>query len=105
MIYITGDTHGRDILMKQLYTIKYWDDYDAANENVVLLAGKNRAFRRWQRNRIIQKKLGILKRVGRNYSRLFGSSLIDAWTHGKPGKLAKGKIHCSCFMCSPHFAD
>ena len=53
---------------------------------------RNRAFYRYQRNRTINRKLGILQRIG-------GMDLIQVWTKGKPGKLAKGKIHCSCSLC------
>lgn len=53
---------------------------------------KDRAYYRYYRKRAINRKLGILKRLG-------GSEYIEAWTGGKPGRLAKGKIHCSCWMC------
>ena len=53
---------------------------------------RNRAYYRWQRQRAVQRKLGILRRVG-------GEDYVQAWTHGFPGRLAKGKIHCSCPMC------
>ena len=53
---------------------------------------KDRAYHRWQRSRTIRRKLGILKRVG-------GGSLVEGWTKGKKGRLSKGKIHCSCWMC------
>jgi hypothetical protein len=52
----------------------------------------NRGYLRWQRKRIIKKKFGILKRLG-------GEELVMAWTNGELGRLAKGKIHCSCWMC------
>ena len=42
--------------------------------------------------RAIHRKEGILKRIG-------GEEYIRAWTGGTPGRLAKGKIHCSCPMC------
>jgi len=53
---------------------------------------RSRAYYRWQRYRTIQKKLGFLKRVG-------GMENVMAWTGGQPGRLSKGKIHCSCWMC------
>jgi len=28
-----------------------------------------------------------------------GDDLIQGWVRGKPGRLAKGKIHCSCYLC------
>ena len=42
--------------------------------------------------RAIHRKEGILKRIG-------GEEYVRAWTGGTPGRLAKGKIHCSCPMC------
>ena len=42
--------------------------------------------------RAIHRKEGILKRIG-------GEEYVEAWERGKPGRLAKGKIHCSCPMC------
>jgi len=53
---------------------------------------RNRAYYRWQRNRIIRKKIGMLKRYG-------GAESVMAWTGGQYGRLSKGKIHCSCWMC------
>jgi len=53
---------------------------------------RDRAYRRWQRRRIIRNKLGLLKRLG-------GKDYVQAKTRGKPGRLAKGKIHCSCSLC------
>ena len=53
---------------------------------------RTRDYYRYQRNRIIRKKLGILRRKG-------GENEVEAWTRGKSGKLSKRKIHCSCWMC------
>ena len=53
---------------------------------------RNRAYYRWQRIRIIRKKVKFLKLLG-------GTESVMAWTHGQSGRLAKGKIHCSCWMC------
>jgi len=53
---------------------------------------RNRAYYRWQRNRIIRRKIGMLKRYG-------GIENVTAWTGGQYGRLSKGKIHCSCWMC------
>ena len=53
---------------------------------------RDRAYYRWQRKRTIKRKLALLKRIG-------GDEYVQAWTHGKPGRLTKGKIHCSCPMC------
>lgn len=53
---------------------------------------RERSYYRYQRNRAINKKLGKLRRLG-------GEKLVYAWTHGKYGKLSKGKIHCSCPLC------
>ena len=50
------------------------------------------SYRRRQRVRTIHRKEGILKRIG-------GEEYVYAWTGGEPGRLAKGKIHCSCLMC------
>lgn len=40
----------------------------------------------------IRRKMEILKKLG-------GTDLVYAWTRGVYGRLAKGKIHCSCPMC------
>ena len=52
----------------------------------------NREDRRWERERKVQRKCGILRRIG-------GEAYVQAWTHGAPGRMAKGKIHCSCPKC------
>ena len=44
---------------------------------------RDRAYYRWQRKRTIKRKLTLLKRIG-------GDEYVQAWTHGKPGRLAKG---------------
>ena len=49
---------------------------------------RNRAWRRHERYRVIQRKLGILKQW----------SDVDE-TKFALGKLSKGKVHCSCRMC------
>ena len=54
---------------------------------------RNRGTLRFQRNRTIRKKLHLLRRLG-------GGESVYAWTGGQPGRLSKGKIHCSCCMCS-----
>jgi hypothetical protein len=55
---------------------------------------KSRAERRSQRQRVICRKVHILKRYG-------GDNYVYAWSAGgkKIGRFAKGKIHCSCPMC------
>jgi len=53
---------------------------------------RNRAYYRYQRIRTINRKKGICKRLG-------GNELVDAWVRDNPGRLSKGKIHCSCWMC------
>ena len=53
---------------------------------------RSRAWTRYQRRRAICRKAGILRRA-------YGSDEVQYWTGGKPGKLSKGKIHCSCWMC------
>jgi hypothetical protein len=53
---------------------------------------RSRAYYRWQRRRVIRKKVDVLKRIG-------GTESVLAWTRGQYGRLAKGKIHCSCRMC------
>jgi hypothetical protein len=53
---------------------------------------RDRAYYRTQRSRHINRKLFILKRHG-------GGEAIQAWTDGEFGRLSKGKIHCSCWMC------
>jgi len=53
---------------------------------------RERSYYRYQRNRAINRKLGKLRRLG-------GEKLVCAWTRGEYGRLAKGKIHCSCPLC------
>jgi len=53
---------------------------------------RDRAYYREQRQRTILKKKGICKRLG-------GNDLVFAWIRDNPGRLSKGKIHCSCYMC------
>ena len=54
---------------------------------------KDRGYYRYQRKQHIKRKMGILRRIG-------GQQDLDAWTGGGYyGVLAKGKIHCSCWMC------
>ncbi len=59
---------------------------------------RTRAYYRRQRNRAIERKLGILRRLG-------GEEYVYAWTRGAYGRLAKGKIHCSCPMCQAKSRD
>lgn len=47
---------------------------------------RNRAYSRFQRIRIIIKKKKLAK--------------MNGFTYRSDGYLAKGKIHCSCWMCS-----
>ena len=58
---------------------------------------RSRAWTRFHRRRTIGRKLGILRR--------YGSDEVEGWTHGKPGRLSKGKIHCSCWMCRRKSCD
>lgn len=53
---------------------------------------RDRSYRRRQRYRAIHRKEGILRRIG-------GEEYVFSWERGTPGRLAKGKIHCSCPMC------
>ena len=53
---------------------------------------RNTAYYRMQRRRIIRNKIRFLKRLG-------GNEYLYAWSRDKPGRLSKGKIHCSCWMC------
>ena len=53
---------------------------------------RDRGYFRKQRKRAIHRKEGILRRIG-------GEELVQAWSRGVIGRFAKGKIHCSCFMC------
>ena len=52
----------------------------------------NRGDRRWERERMMQRRCDILRRIG-------GEAYVQAWTQGAPGRMAKGKIHCSCPKC------
>lgn len=40
----------------------------------------------------MDRKVELLRLIG-------GHELVYGWTRGTPGRLAKGKIHCSCPMC------
>lgn len=53
---------------------------------------RDRSYYRKQRKRTIHRKEGILRRIG-------GDEYICAWACGATGRFAKGKIHCSCWMC------
>ena len=53
---------------------------------------RDRAYYRYQRKQHIKRKMGILLRLG-------GEEHLTAWTRDEYGRLAKGKIHCSCWMC------
>lgn len=51
-------------------------------------------YHRYQKNRAINRKFNIVKRT-------WGSEDAENFYGGKrKGQLAKGKIHCSCPMCS-----
>ena len=56
------------------------------------MVAKSRAYRRSQRDRVINRKVSMLKKYG-------GDSYLFGWTRGNSGRLAKAKIHCSCWMC------
>ena len=53
---------------------------------------RTRDWHRFQRKRAIARKAGILRRN-------WGAEEVLLWTGGKLGRLSKGKIHCSCWMC------
>ena len=53
---------------------------------------RDRSYYRKQRMRAIQRKETILRKLG-------GEENVLAWEHGAVGRLSKGKIHCSCWMC------
>lgn len=53
---------------------------------------RDRGYYRSQRKRTIQRKKNLLYSIG-------GHGYWWAWTQGANGRLAKGKIHCSCPMC------
>jgi hypothetical protein len=53
---------------------------------------KSRVYRRSQRERVINKKVHLLRQIG-------GERNVFAWSRGNVGRFAKGKIHCSCWMC------
>ena len=57
----------------------------------VISLNRDRAYYRYQRNRHILRKIGILRR--------WGSDVMEGWLRGCPGRLPKGKIHCSCPLC------
>ena len=53
---------------------------------------RDRSYYRKQRKRVIHRKEKILLQLG-------GEKKHFAWTRGAVGRLSKGKIHCSCWMC------
>ena len=53
---------------------------------------RDRSYYRKQRMRVIHCKETILRQLG-------GEENVLAWEHGAAGRLSKGKIHCSCWMC------
>lgn len=53
---------------------------------------RDRSYYRKQRKRTIRRKEEILRRIG-------GEEYFHAWVHGATGRFAKGKLHCSCWMC------
>lgn len=56
---------------------------------------RSKNYYRHQRDRAIKKKQFVIKNVW-NYSN--DDLLLHPWFR-IPGKLSKGKIHCSCKMC------
>lgn len=68
-------------------------DFDFKSENEEDINKKrDRAYYRYQRNRTINKKLRKIKSV-------WSEDSLENIQKNK-GKLSKGKIHCSCPMCS-----
>lgn len=59
---------------------------------------RDRGYYRSQRKRIIQRKQNLLYGIG-------GRDYWWSWTRGANGRLAKGKIHCSCPMCRSKSCD
>ncbi|MBQ7624935.1 MAG: hypothetical protein IJS65_06655 [Clostridia bacterium] len=59
---------------------------------------RDRSYYRKQRMRAVHRREGILRRIG-------GEEYVRAWERGAPGRLSKGKIHCSCPMCSVKSRD
>lgn len=53
------------------------------------MKNRNQAYNRHQRNRVIKRKVRILRDTTYDFDDEF---LV-------PGRLAKGKVHCSCRMC------
>lgn len=53
---------------------------------------RTRSWRRFRRGCAIARKAGVLRRK-------WGAEEVKIWTGGETGRLAKGKIHCSCRMC------
>lgn len=53
---------------------------------------RDRAYYRYQREKHINRKKGIIKRVS-------GVGNDPYWIVKHDGELSKGKIHCSCPLC------
>ena len=56
------------------------------------MTGRTKAYRYSLRARAINRKVSILRKYG-------GEEYVFAWSRGDVGRFAKGKIHCSCWMC------
>jgi hypothetical protein len=59
---------------------------------------RDRAYYRMQRTRIIRKKSCFLRQYG-------GDEMLHGWSRGISGRLSKGKIHCSCWLCRKKTKD
>lgn len=68
-------------LLQAVRTVKEWSQLN-----------RDRSYYRRQRMRVIHRKENILRQLG-------GEENVLAWEHGAAGRLSKGKIHCSCWMC------
>ncbi|MBR3764704.1 MAG: hypothetical protein IKK57_09185 [Clostridia bacterium] len=59
---------------------------------------RTRMERRILRHRKIRSRCALLLRIG-------GAGLLHGWTHGAPGRMSKGKMHCSCWYCRQKLSE
>lgn len=56
------------------------------------MKNRSKAYTRHQRERVIQKKMGIVRNI------FYWDENEEKYMHVR-GKYSKGKVHCSCKMC------
>lgn len=64
---------------------------------------RNRGYYRERRHKAIAHNAGIIKNKSCPLTDDMGvpTDPVKGFTNGKPGKLSKGKVFCSCPICKP----